>query len=349
MLVFLTIAIVVLAIIVFGQVFRIIEIRKEIKNSQDGEEDYFQNSDKTNDTQGKLMLVFIICFVAFSLWSYLAWGHHILAPASSVHGADYDNLMSITMAIIIFVFFVTQPILFYFSYKYRGTKNNKATYISHSNKLETIWTIVPAVSLTCLISYGLWNWSEVTDTKRAEDPLVIEVYGKQFNWTARYAGSDNVLGKSSVTKIKGLNELGVDMDDVYAKDDKITKEIHLPINRKVLFKFRSQDIIHSAYMPHFRAQMNCVPGTVTEFMFEPNLTTKDARKTPEIIKQVEGINKFRKEKGEDKYEFDYLILCNKVCGAAHYNMQIKIVVESQYEYQKWIENQQTLEIQLANK
>lgn len=106
-------------------------------------------------------------------------------------------------------------------------------------------------------------------------------------------------------------------------DDKIVKEIHLPVGREVEFIFRSQDVIHSAYMPHFRAQMNTVPGQPTRFKMTPTITTAEMRKR------------------ENNDKFDYILLCNKVCGAAHFNMMINIVVESQEDYDKWLKEQKT--------
>jgi cytochrome c oxidase subunit 2 len=95
-------------------------------------------------------------------------------------------------------------------------------------------------------------------------------------------------------------------------------------------------------MPHFRAQMNCVPGMITQFSFTPKYTTAEMRLNSEVIAKTEGINKIRKVKGEDPYEFDYLLLCNKICGASHYNMQMKITVVEQKEYDSWLSKQQTL-------
>jgi cytochrome c oxidase subunit 2 len=107
-------------------------------------------------------------------------------------------------------------------------------------------------------------------------------------------------------------------------DDNIVKgEMHLPVGKEVEFVFRSQDVIHSAYMPHFRAQMNTVPGVPTRFKMTPTITTKE----------------MRGKLGDDK--FDYVLLCNKVCGNAHFNMQMKIVVESEEEYLAWMEKQKT--------
>jgi cytochrome c oxidase subunit 2 len=123
--------------------------------------------------------------------------------------------------------------------------------------------------------------------------------------------------------------------------------LYLPKGRKVVFKFRSQDVLHSAYMPHFRAQMNCVPGMVTEFGFTPKFTTDEMRLQSEVVEKTAVINKIRSEKGEDPYEFDYILLCNKICGASHYAMQMKIVVLEQEEFDKWYAEQPTLSEQLA--
>ncbi len=127
--------------------------------------------------------------------------------------------------------------------------------------------------------------------------------------------------------------LGLDEADTYGADDIIVKELHLPVGRKVNFKMRSQDVLHSAYMPHFRAQMNCVPGMTTEFSFTPIYTTEEMRQNPDVADKVKRTNIIRAEKsaatGEviDPWEFDYVLLCNKICGKSHYNMQMKIIVE----------------------
>ena len=115
---------------------------------------------------------------------------------------------------------------------------------------------------------------------------------------------------------------------------------------------RSQDVLHSAYMPHFRAQMNCVPGMITQFTFTPSVTTADMRNDEAIVAKVDKINKIRIKKSAklvaeggtalDPYTFDYLLLCNKICGASHYNMQMKIVVDTPEEYKAWLAEKPTL-------
>ena len=278
-----------------------------------------------------------------------------MPEAASEHGETYDTLFFVSFALIMFVQIVTQALLHYFSYKYRGLKETKAEFITHNNKLEFIWTIIPAIVLFGLILYGMTTWSQIMNFEEDEDALVIELYAQQWNWKARYAGADNVLGDANVRFLNdydGLNVVGIDSSDPNGLDDiVVTQEFHLPVDRKVIFKFRSQDVLHSAYMPHFRAQMNCVPGMITEFSFTPTITTADMRMNADVVDKVNRINKIRYEnsqeliaKGEeslDPYQFDYLLLCAKICGASHYNMQMKIIVESEKDFNKWINNQKT--------
>jgi cytochrome c oxidase subunit 2 len=197
------------------------------------------------------------------------------------------------------------------------------------------------------------------DEKDDKDAIVIELYAQQFKWEARYSGADDVLGKANVRYIEGVNNLGVDLSDPNAQDDFTSTELHIPKGTRVIFKIRSQDVLHSAYMPHFRAQMNCVPGMVTNFSFIPTVTTAEMREKPDMVEKVANINSIRAKKsadlvakGEpalDPYTFDYLLLCNKICGASHYNMQMKIVVDTPEEYKAWLKENSPKTIVLAVK
>lgn len=334
----LTLITVVLGLIAAGQIVRIYELSSALR--KDDKET--QVTDKDNNNQGWLMLGFMLLFLGFVVYNLVAYWDVMLPVSASEHGVDIDNLMAISMVVIFVVFFITQPLLFYFSWRYRGNSKNKAEFIEHNNKLELLWTSVPAVVLAGLIIYGLSTWGNIMNPNNEQaEPIVVELYAQQFGWTARYAGADNELGYANVRLIEGTNALGVDTKDTKALDDVITKELHLPVNRPVVFRFRSQDVIHSAYMPHFRAQMNCVPGSVTQFQFTPTVTTKEMRSNPDVVAKVAKINGLRAERGEDSWEFDYLLLCNKICGSAHYNMQMKIVVESEEEYNTWMKDQKT--------
>ena len=365
--------IVLVAIIFIAQVVRVFEISNFITKTKN------EVSDQSNHINGILLLLAGIGLLIFFFWQRAAWMDQTLQISASEHGPIIDSLWDTTMGLIIVVFLILTPMLFGIAFFYRGKENNKASYITHNNKLEFFWTAIPAVVLLVLISYGLAVWGKIVN-QDISDAMVIEIYAKQFNWTARYAGEDNQLGRADVRFVGGKNELGVisttthksqleaidakisnlnnelnnsdntakkkllskriqkldkkkktlmtyfvttSMDQLLsAEDDIITKELHLPVGKKVLFKFRSQDVLHSAYLPHFRVQMNCVPGTTTQFAFTPTITTSDMKK--EL----------------DDESFEYVMLCNKICGAAHYNMQMKVVVETEEEYNKWIATQE---------
>jgi cytochrome c oxidase subunit 2 len=309
-------------------------------------------TDNDNNVQGYLMFGFLAFIYIFSIYSLFRWGSLVLHTPASEHGADVDNLMNITWILIFTVQAITQVLLHFFAFKYRGKKDQKALYFADNNKLEAIWSVIPAVVLAGLILYGLYAWNNIMFVDEDEDTIVIELYAQQFNWKARYSGQDNVLGKANVRFIEGANSVGVDMSDKNAQDDFVVTELHIPKGKKIHFKMRSQDVLHSAYMPYFRAQMNCVPGMVTEFAFVPIYTSAEYRELPYMVEKVANINAIRAKKsielvakGQpalDPYTFDYLLLCNKICGASHYNMQMKVVVDTPEDYKKWLSEQVSL-------
>ncbi|HET8803759.1 MAG TPA: cytochrome c oxidase subunit II [Aequorivita sp.] len=314
-------------------------------------------SHKDNNTQGYLMMGFLAFMYILTIVTFWLWGDVLLPESGSEHGAEIDNLMLISMIVIFFVGILTQWLLHYFAFIYRGNIDRRATFYADNDKLEFIWTIIPVIVLAGLIIYGLFTWTDIMNVDKDDDPLIVELYAQQFNWKARYGGNDNTLGEANVRLIEGVNQLGVDPADPNGQDDKVVTELHLPVGRKVLFKMRSQDVLHSAYMPHFRAQMNCVPGMITQFAFTPTITTEEMRQNDKIVEKVAKINAIRTEKsialtaaGEealDSYEFDYILLCNKICGISHYNMQMKIVVESEEDYKTWLATQPTIAEQLS--
>ena len=348
MTILLTLTVLALIAIALWQITKIFELSQPKKtNTQVADDD-------DNRWNGQLMFAFLIFIYAITLFSFWKWGDVLLPSASSEHGMEYDNLMWISFAIIFFTQTITQALLHYFAYKYRGEKGKKALFYADNDRLEAIWTIIPVIALAGLILYGLYTWTDIMTVEENDDALVVELYAQQFNWKARYAGDDGVLGDANVRFLQdfdGKNLVGIDATDPNGFDDVVVQELHLPAGREIIFKMRSQDVLHSAYMPHFRAQMNCVPGMITEFAFTPTVTTEEMRQTDDIKAKVKKINSIRREnsqvlfaKGEetlDPYIFDYLLLCNKICGASHYNMQMKIIVETPEEFEKWMIDQQT--------
>ncbi len=311
---------IILLVITGSQLLKIAELR-----SQSRGELIYEVSEKEGKQQALMLFIGFFVFMGFFAWQMYFWYGLRLPVSASEHGDAIDFLSNLTFLIITPVFIITHGILLWFCYKYAYSSGRKAVFFSHSNKLELIWTTVPSIALTVLILIGLNTWNNTMDPVPAEtEHVLIEVTSQQFTWTARYAGADKKLGRSHVTLIEGVNATGVDKEDENSNDDKLVKgEFHLPVGVPVQFVFRSIDVIHSAYMPHFRAQMNCVPGLKTQFNFVPKITTEEMKKIT------------------NNEDFNYILLCNKICGAAHYNMQMDIIVESQEDYDTWLAEQNT--------
>lgn len=344
----LVIIVLVLLAVALWQLTKIFDLTQVGSKSDDSQ----IATDNDNNIQGYLMFGFLAFIYIFTIYGLLKWGDLPLHTPASEHGGTVDNLMNITWVLIFVVQAITQVLLHYFAFKYRGSKDKKALYFADNNQLEMIWSVIPAVVLAGLILYGLYAWTNIMFIDDEEDTVVIELYAQQFKWTARYAGADQVLGKANVRLIDGVNSVGMDLADKNAQDDFLATEIHIPKGKKIHFKMRSQDVLHSAYMPHFRAQMNCVPGMVTEFAFTPIYTTSEYRDLPFMVEKVSRINDLRSKKSTelvakggtalDPYTFDYLLLCNKICGASHYNMQMKVIVDSPEDYKKWLSDKVAL-------
>jgi len=274
-----------------------------------------------NSAQGVYMMIFlivgIVAFFYFSMDSYDIYN----LPITSEHGVVTENLFWITMAITVFVFIVTQIFLFGFSWRYRYKKESKAHYYPHNNRLEMIWTFVPAVVLAWLIISGLKEWNKITGPA-PENAEVIEVMGYQFAWAYRYPGKDGELGAYDFRKIDAINQVGIDLADKNGHDDFLPTQLVLPKDKPVLLKIRGRDVIHSVYNPHFRMQMNAVPGMPTQFWFVPTVSTAEMR-----------------EKTGNP-DFNYELVCNKICGKSHYGMKGIITVLEQDEYDSWYKEQQ---------
>lgn len=327
--------VVILALIAVMQMARVYELVSELRGKREEE-----ISLRDNKVNAGLMLVFMVGFFVFVAYYIVEYWDKMLPPPASEHGKSIDWLLNFNFIIILFVFALTNALLFIFAFKYYHKDGRKASYFTHSNKLEIIWTIIPAVVLSVIITLGIKTWAGVMMSSPPAEALVIELYSKQFDWTARYAGKDNLLGNSDYRMIKGANFLGLDSTDKKTYDDVIVKgEFHIPVNKPVKFLMRSQDVIHSAYMPHFRAQINTVPGMTTAFHFTPTITTEEMRKNPAVSKQYQETNAKRKAQGQEEVQFNYVLLCNKICGATHYNMQMDIIVESEEDYNKWLASQ----------
>ena len=378
----------IVLVILFGifaivQLVRVYELTSRLRGKR--EEDISAGDNRLNAT---LMWLFPFPYFILFLWLIIHYKNKMLPVAASMHGVEVDQLMDLNWYILLTVFFITNILLFYFSGKYVFNKNRRAYWLPHNNKLELAWTIAPAAVLAVIIILGLTSWNKITSPPSPE-AIQVEVYGKQFDWTVRYPGKDNVLGATDYRLINADNPLGIvtpnsintrlkeielavaEHDSVIAsailpdakraelvdqmgslqrmqqriinlrilmeqdiaekgeasvyrggEDDIVTKDFMLPVHKEAIMLIRSRDVIHSVYLPHMRAQMNAVPGMTTYFKFTPTITSDSMR--THIMKDD---------------AFNYILLCNKICGASHYNMQMALMVVEQGEYDKWYAEQ----------
>jgi len=278
-----------------------------------GEKKNFEQNNKIN---GFLMIVFLVLGLIGVYWCNELFKGKILGESASDHGKKIDTMLHITLAITGVVFVITQILLFWFAYKYQYTEKRKAYYFPHDNRLEVIWTVVPAIALTVLVGFGLKYWFHITGDA-PKDALVVEVTGKQFNWIFRYPGKDNIFGRKFFKNINddGNNQLGLLWDDPASHDDLVTNQtVYFVVNQPVKLIINSRDVIHDVGLSQFRMKMDAVPGTPTTMWFTPLYTTDE-------MKKMTG-----------NPDFEYEISCDQMCGKGHFSMKgiVKVVTKSEF-------------------
>lgn len=370
--------VVVLGILAVAQLARVYELTSRLRGKREEE-----ISAADNRFNARMMWLFLPVYFGFFLWLCVAYKDKMLPVAASEHGAETDWLLDFNWWILIITFVITNILLFWFAGKYVYSKDRRAFWQPHNNKLELAWTVAPAAVLAVIIIYGLNTWAAIT-APAAPDAIQVELYARQFDWTARYPGADGGLGATDVRLINGTNPLGIvtresistrlaevdkeigatdstlahvivsdakhgelteqverlrrhkqrilnlrtlmelDIKEkgvaspyMHGADDIVIKEFHLPVRQEVKLLIRSQDVIHSVYLPHLRSQMNAVPGMTTTIKMVPTITTDSMR----LVTKNEA--------------FDFILLCNKICGASHYNMQMPLVVTDAAAHAEW--------------
>ncbi|MFD2583318.1 cytochrome c oxidase subunit II [Pedobacter vanadiisoli] len=306
-----------LFIAIIGKAIRVYELSREAQGKPVGI--------NWNRIHASLFALFLVVGLYGVYWEYTVHGAMLLPDAASEHGKKIDKMFNLTLIITTIVFVVTHILLFGFSYIYKYSAKRKAYYYPHNNTIEKIWTIIPALVLTVLVLMGFLTWRSIFF--KTEDPknkpLQIEVTSEQFKWSIRYPGADGIVGAKNYKLTTATNPLGIDFKDLNSRDDEMADEMVIPVGKPVKLILTSKDVIHSFYMPHFRVQLNTVPGMRVFFEFTPTKTTA------EMQQETNDPN------------FKYLFYCAKICGSGHYNMQKVVRVVSEAEYKTWIAEQKT--------
>lgn len=315
---YLLVAIIVLIFLVIFQIAKASEYVSILK----GEESSRKQNNKVN---GFLLIAFLILGLIGVWWCNDLYYHQTLFPqgSASLEGENIDTMLWITIAVTGIVFFITQILLFYFAFKYQESDKRKAYYFTHNNRLELLWTGVPAIVLTVLVVFGLKYWFQFT-SDAPKNAQLVEITGHQYGWEIRYPGRDGVFGKKNfkLTDPAKSNPLGVDWNDAASHDDiHIASTMHLVVGKPVKLIIGSQDVIHDVGLPHFRMKMDAVPGIPTTLWFTPKYTTEE-------MKVRTG-----------NANFTYEISCDQICGKNHFSMRGTIIVEKQQNFDQWMATQ----------
>jgi cytochrome c oxidase subunit II len=277
---------------------------------------------QTNKVNAFMMLAFLILGLIGVYFCNENLKGKVLGEAASNHGKHIDFMLHITFILTGIVFVITQVALFWFAYKYQQSETRKAYFYPHNNKLEVIWTVIPAIALTVLVGFGIFYWFKIT-SEAPRGAMEVEITGSQFKWEFRYPGKDGVFGKKYFKKTTDDNPLGqlwedpANQDDIYSTGE----PMHLVVNKPVRLVINAKDVIHDVGLAHFRMKMDAVPGTPTTMWFTPTKTSKQ----------------MAKETGQA--DFVYEISCDQMCGRGHTNMRGEIVVETQEEFDLWMAKQ----------
>jgi len=246
-----------------------------------------------------------------------------LPPLASAHGGQIDGLIAWTH-VFMFVLFVGWGSFFIYALvRFRRSRNPVANYTgvkSHASSYSEI--AVALVEAVLLFAFSVPIWAARVDRLPPEsEALVVRVTGEQFAWNVHYAGPDRVFGRTDIKLIDlQSNPLGLDRSDPAAKDDITTlNQLFLPVNKPVIVRLRSKDVIHSFGVPEFRVKQDAIPGLTIPIWFIPNVTTAEMRTRT------------------GNPEFQYEIACAQLCGLGHFRMRGFVTVQTADEFQKWVD------------
>jgi cytochrome c oxidase subunit 2 len=277
-------------------------------------------------------------FLLFVVSPFVGWW---LPPNVASFGGDIDGLFYLILGITGFFFVLTEAVLVYALWKYAGQPGRKASYVHGNHKLEVVWTIVPAVILLLLGIVQINVWADVKFKSRMPKPdgdtQQMEVIARQWEWRVRYPSSKDIkeTWKQDPKKAEAFGR-NPSVDDVH-----VPNEIHVYKGGKVLVHLKTQDVIHSFFLPNLRLKQDALPGKTIPVWFEVNDSQggkhnveRDALTGRWL--EIGGINPAtgRANKPENTWE----LACAEFCGARHSMMRGKLYVhESKKDFLDWLE------------
>jgi cytochrome c oxidase subunit 2 len=250
-----------------------------------------------------LAIALILLVIGSVLFHFLSpWW---FTPIASNWGT-MDQTVNITFWVTGVVFVAVNLFMAYAIIRYRHRKGRQAHYEPENKKLEWVLTITTAVGVAAMLAPGLFVWAKFINVPK--DAAIVEVVAQQWHWSFRFPGADNVLGATDARLMSDANPFGMNPADPHGQDDVLVSdpELHLPLNRPVKLLLRSKDVLHNFTVAQFRVKMDMVPGMITFMWLTPTKT------------------------GE------YEILCEELCGIAHFAMRGRVVVDDETGFRTWL-------------
>ena len=246
-----------------------------------------------------------------------------LPALASAHGGQIDSMIGWIHVFMLLLFVGWGGFLVYCLVRFRASRNPVANYKGVTSHTSTYSEIaVAVVEAVLLIGFAIPLWAARVDQIPPEsEALVVEVTGEQFAWNVHYPGPDGVFGPTDINMIDlQTNPLGLDRSDPAAMDDVTTvNQLYLPVDRQIIVKLKTKDVIHSFGVPELRVKQDAIPGLTVPIWFVPTITTTE----------------MRAQTGNP--EFQYEIACAQLCGLGHYRMRGFVTVQTAEEFQQWME------------
>jgi cytochrome c oxidase subunit 2 len=248
-----------------------------------------------------------------------------LPPLASAHGGQIDNMIGWVHIFMLVLFVGWGGFFTYCLVRFRRSRNPVANYAgvkSHASIYSEVGVAV--VEAVLLVGFAIPLWAARVDRMPPEsEALIVHVTAEQFAWNVHYAGPDGRFGRQDIKLIDvSSNPLGLDRSDPAAKDDVTTlNQLYLPVNKPIIVRLRSKDVIHSFGVPELRVKQDAIPGLTIPIWFVPTVTTAEMRTRM------------------GNAEFQYEIACAQLCGLGHSAMRGFVTVQSAEEFQKWMDEQ----------
>jgi len=239
---------------------------------------------------------------------YYGWG---LPIDISTHGAAIDQLIYWMHAFMAALFVGWLIFLAMTLIRFRARPDHKATYkLDHFKAPTYVEVLVAILEVVFLVGFSFPIVHRVRNVFPDEDrALNVRVVAEQFAWNIHYAGPDGIFGRTQVHEVSATNPVGLDPEDPSGKDDIVSiNQLHVPVHKPVIARLSSKDVIHSFGIPVMRVKQDVIPGQVTPVWFE-------AKKTG-----------------------NFEIACAQLCGLGHYRMRGFFTVETEEEFQKWLDS-----------